>query len=367
MKKHRIVFLINSLSSGGAERVLTTLANNFIKTYEVSIITFINTSPFYNLHKDIKVIPCFDEIKHSSNPLQAIRGNYTLFKRINSIVKENDYDLLISFMTTANVLGTGIGKLNRIPVIISERTNPYHQKLSPFWQLLRKISYRYSDILVVQTETIRKFFDGKIDGKKLMILPNPISNESTQKRILNNWFEKKNIILSVGRLIPSKAHDMLIRAFAQTNHKGWELWIAGNGPEYDKLKKLINELKVADQVKLLGLVKDIPTLYNTSKIFAFSSTYEGFPNALIEAMHFGLACVSTDCPTGPADLIKDGENGFLVPMNDVKAMNEKLANLMENPPKLEEFGKKSILTVQQYEEECVAIQWKAIVERLIIK
>ena len=344
---------------------MTTLANNFIKTYEVSIITFISTPPFYDIDKRINVIPCFDEIKHSSNPLQAIRGNYRLFKKIDNIVKNNEFDLLISFMTTANVLGTGIGKLNRIPVIISERTNPYHQKLSPFWQLLRKISYRYSDILVVQTETIRKFFDGKIDGKKLMILPNPISNESTQKRILNNWFEKKNIILSVGRLIPSKAHDMLIRAFAQTNHKGWELWIAGNGPEYDKLKKLINELKVADQVKLLGLVKDTPTLYNTSKIFAFSSTYEGFPNALIEAMHFGLACISTDCPTGPAELIKDGENGFLVPMNDIKAMGEKLTILMEKPSKIEEFGKKSVLAVLQYEEYNVISKWENIMKRLI--
>src|SRR5690606_18639850 len=110
MKKHKIAFLINSLSSGGAERVLTTLANNFIKTYEVSIITFINTPSFYNLNKDIKIIPCFDEIKPSSNTLQALIGNYTLFKRINNIVKENNYDFLISFMTTANVLGVGVGK-----------------------------------------------------------------------------------------------------------------------------------------------------------------------------------------------------------------------------------------------------------------
>src|SRR5690606_24551320 len=151
----------------------------------------------------------------------------------------------------------------------------------------------------------------------------------------------------------------------QTNHKGWELWIAGNGPEHDKLKKLINELKIGEQVKLLGLVKDTPTLYNTSKIFSFSSTFEGFPNALIEAMHFGLACVSTYCATGPAELIKNGENGFLVPMNDVKTMSEKLTILMENSSKLEEFGEKGMLAVQQYKEENVAKQWKAIVERLI--
>lgn len=365
MKKHKIAFLINSLSSGGAERVLTTLANNFIKTYEVSIITFISTPPFYDIDKRINVIPCFDIIRPSTNPFQALIGNYRLFKKIDNIIKNNDFDLLISFMTTANVLGIGVGKLNKIPVIISERTNPYHQQLPRLWQWLRTISYRYSDILVVQTETIKKFFDGKINQDKLRILPNPISNELTTNRILNNYSNKKNVILNVGRLTPLKGQEMLIRAFAQTNHKGWELWIAGNGPEHDKLRKLTNELKVGEQVKLLGLVKDTPTLYNTSKIFAFSSTYEGFPNALIEAMHFGLACVSTDCPTGPAELIKDGENGFLVPMNNIKAMSEKLTILMDKPSKIEAFGKKSVLTVLQYEEYNVISKWENIMKRLI--
>ena len=341
MKKRKITFLINSLSSGGAERVLTTLANNLIKTYEVSIITFIDIPPFYNIDKEVKVIPCFDKIKSSSNPIMALQSNYALFKRINHIVKENDFDLLISFMTTANVLGTIIGKLNHIPIIISERTNPYQQQLPKIWNLLRTIFYRYSDILIVQTETICNFFAGKVNKNKIRILPNPISIELTNNRSLNDLSEKKYVILSVGRLIPSKAHNILIRAYADTEYSDWELWIAGDGPEFNNLQRLIEEL------------------------FAFSSTYEGFPNALIEAMHFGLACVSTDCPTGPSELIKDGENGYLIPMNDVKEMSKKLTDLMENHSKIEDFGKKSVLAVQQYEEENVVSQWKSIIECLI--
>lgn len=365
MKKRKITFLINSLSSGGAERVLTTLANNLIKTYEVSIITFIDIPPFYNIDKEVKVIPCFDKIKSSSNPIMALQSNYALFKRINHIVKENDFDLLISFMTTANVLGTIIGKLNHIPIIISERTNPYQQQLPKIWNLLRTIFYRYSDILIVQTETICNFFAGKVNKNKIRILPNPISIELTNNRSLNDLSEKKYVILSVGRLIPSKAHNILIRAYADTEYSDWELWIAGDGPEFNNLQRLIEELKIGNHVKLLGLIKDTHILYNTSMIFAFSSTYEGFPNALIEAMHFGLACVSTDCPTGPSELIKDGENGYLIPMNDVKEMSKKLTDLMENHSKIEDFGKKSVLAVQQYEEENVVSQWKSIIECLI--
>lgn len=365
MKKIKITFLINSLTAGGAERVLTTLANNLIASYDVSIITFYNDPPFYNLDSRIKLISCYDEYKPSLNPIEAIKSNRFLFKKINSIVKANNINLIISFMTTANVLGTFIGKLNKIPVIISERTNPYHQELPKVWRLLRSISYRYSDMLIVQTETISKFFDGKIDKNKLRILPNPISSELTKNRFIANNSKNKNIILSVGRLIPSKAHDMLIKAFALTNHNDWELWIAGDGPELSYLQKLIQDHQINDHVKLLGQVKEVFSLYNVSKIFAFSSTYEGFPNALIEAMHFGLACVSTDCPTGPAELIKDGENGYLIPINDIDAMRNKLSYLMENQSKIDEFGRKSMLAVQQYEEDHVMAKWNDIIKKLV--
>jgi GalNAc-alpha-(1->4)-GalNAc-alpha-(1->3)-diNAcBac-PP-undecaprenol alpha-1,4-N-acetyl-D-galactosaminyltransferase len=359
-KKRKIAFLINSLSSGGAERVVTTLANSLINNYDVTIITFISLPPFYNLDGRIKLISCYNKIAPSSNPLAALKSNYSLLKRIHSIIKDNNIELLIGFMTTANVLATVIGKINRIPIIISERTNPYYQNIPKFWNFLRSLSYRYADILIVQTEIIKNFFNKKIDEDKLRVLPNPISIELTNKRTLGQLSARKNIVLSVGRLTPLKAHAILIRAFALTEFSDWELWIAGEGPEYNSLKGLIKELNLSDHVKLLGLVKDVHRLYNTSKIFAFSSTYEGFPNALIEAMHFGLACVSMDCPTGPAELIEDGQNGFLVPINDINKMSFKLSSLMIDPSKIEMFGKRSVISARKFEEKYVIEQWTKI-------
>lgn len=366
MNKRKTAFIIHSLTLGGAQRVLTTLANNFVDSQEVTIITFIDGEPFYKLKKDIKLIACYNEIKPSPNPIQALQSNYSLFKRINTIVRKNNFDVLIGFMTTANVLATLVGKFNGIPVIISERTNPHHQILPKFWKLMRTISYRYSDMLVVQTQIIKRYFEDKIPENKLVILPNPLSIELTDKRVLNNYAEKKNIILSIGRLTKSKAHDILIKAFAQTDYKEWELWIAGDGPEFDQLLKLTRDLNIDGNVKLLGLFKDVPSLYNVSKIFAFSSTYEGFPNALIEAMHFGLACISTDCPTGPSELIKDGENGYLVPVNDINEMSLKLKNLMKSDPTIIRFGKKSVVTVHSFEEQYVVQKWKNIINNSIV-
>lgn len=365
MIKRKITFIVHSLTLGGAQRVLTTLANNLTKNYEVSIITFIRSDSFYALDKEVNLIPCFNNINPSSNPIEAIKSNYALLKKINIIVKENKTDLIISFMTTANILGIIIGRFNKIPIIISERTNPYHQKIPKFWSILRSFCYRYSDMLIVQTETIKKFFKDKVDESKLLILPNPISNELTKNRNLNSLTNKGNIILTVGRLTPLKSHAMLIRAFALTEYEKWELWIAGDGPEYQNLESLISELNLDNHVKLLGLVKDVHTLYNTAKVFAFSSTYEGFPNVLIEAMHFGLACVSTDCPTGPSELINSGENGYLVPVNDIDEMRDKLTSLMNNQTIIKQFGKKSMITVQKYEEENVISQWKSVINPLL--
>ena len=364
-KKRKIAFLINSLSSGGAERVVTTLANSLVNNYDVSIITFISLPSFYYLDSRIKIISCFNEIKPSSNPVAALKSNYSLLKRIHRIINENKIELLIGFMTTANVLATIIGKINRIPIIISERTNPYHQKISKLWSFLRFISYRFSNILVVQTKTIKEFFLNKLEENKIRILPNPISSALTNNRTVAQNSERKNIILSVGRLTSLKAHAILIRAFALTEYDNWELWIAGDGPESKNLESLIKELNLDRHVKLLGLVKDIHQLYNSAKIFAFSSTYEGFPNALIEAMHFGLACVSTDCPTGPSELIKDTENGYLVPVNDFNEMGSKLTTLMSAPSLIEVFGKRSVLAVKQYEEKNVVKQWTKILNDLI--
>src|SRR5690606_12014807 len=108
---------------------------------QITIITFIKEEPFYKLNNDINIISCYDEINPSSSPIEALQSNYFLFKKINSIVKKNRFDILIGFMTTANVLSTFVGKINGIPVIISERTNPYHQRIPKIWKLLRTVSY----------------------------------------------------------------------------------------------------------------------------------------------------------------------------------------------------------------------------------
>lgn len=364
MSKPKIAFVIPSFSSGGAERVVSNLANFLITEYEVHIITLNKTEPFYPLDNKIVLHHCVDDIKPSNSIFTAIKSNWFLTKTIAEIVKTNKIQLLIGFMTTSNILSIISGRLLQIPVIISERNNPSKESTPRIWRILRRLIYRFANYTVVQTEPIKQYYNKSIQESRLTIIPNPIYMDLSMKNIIGNGDSEK-IILNVGRLSPQKAQDILIKAFAKTDNNGWKLIIAGEGEDRSKLEGLINELEIQHKIELAGRIKNISDMYSRAKIFAFSSLYEGFPNALIEAMYFGLPCISTDCPTGPSELISNGENGFLVPMNDVDSMADKLGILMNDMDQRKLFGERAQKTVEIFKVKNVIKQWKKIIDECL--
>ena len=357
-KKKTIAFVTHSLAAGGAERVITTLANELSTSYNVVIITLIALPPFYPLKKNIELVHCKEEIPPSKNSYQAIRTNYELIKRIVHLLRTHKVDLCIGFLTTSNILSIIASKYLRIPVIVSERNNPYLEDglVPKFWKIIRGRVYPFTDFLVVQTETIKNYYRGKLKENKLVIIPNPINPDfkrSTQTK-------RKNIILNVGRLADQKRQDLLIRAFANIRPSGWELHIIGEGENRPQLESLIKQLKLDQKVQLIGQTKNVQEHYETGKIFAFTSKYEGFPNALLEAMYFGMACVSTDCPSGPSSLIEDGTNGFLIPVDDQKALEERLSALIDNQKEIENIGKAAEISTTRFAVGKIISEWEAL-------
>ncbi|SHF79981.1 GalNAc-alpha-(1-_4)-GalNAc-alpha-(1-_3)-diNAcBac-PP-undecaprenol alpha-1,4-N-acetyl-D-galactosaminyltransferase [Arenibacter palladensis] len=363
VEKQKIAFVIPSLGAGGAERVVSTLANALINDYEVYIITFIKVVPFYKLHKDVQLMYCVDNVPPSRNIFNALKSNYILLKKINAIIKTEKIQLLIGFLTSANVLSVLAAKSNSIPSIISERNNPNKNNTNKFWKLLKNFSYPKANYLVVQTNKIKEYYTSSVDEKKLIILPNPISAELSAKR--DNEAFKENVILNVGRLTNQKAQDVLIKSFSQIEDKNWKLLIIGEGPKKKEYQKLIEKLDLKDRVIIKSKTKNIDKYYNSSRIFAFSSIFEGFPNALIEAMHFGIPCISTDCPTGPSELIKDGINGFLIPMNKEQVLTEKINQLISKEDLRLSFGKNGQKTVDKFKVDSVVERWNKIIKRCI--
>ncbi|WP_299113622.1 glycosyltransferase family 4 protein [uncultured Winogradskyella sp.] len=361
--KKKIGFVIGTLSSGGAERVISTLSNSLIERFDITIITFAKSTPFYALDNRIKVIPCREKVNKPKSAFDSLKLNYGLVKRISKISKQEEIDILIGFITSANILTVLASRLNGIPSIISERNNPLVEDVPKLWEILRGLVYPKASILVLQTNGIKKLYEKKIKPDKIAILPNPISSGLSKLR--NNSIKKEKIILSVGRLDKNKCHDELITAFYTINSNDWKVKIIGDGSKKQELTDLIKTYNLSENVEIISKVKDIDRYYNEASLFVFTSKTEGFPNALLEAMHFGLPCVSTDCNFGPSDLINDGENGFLIPVNDQKALTTKLSELIHNKDLQTKFSENAKQTTEQYMSEKVVAQWEALINKHI--
>lgn len=362
--KKKIAFVISSLSSGGAERVISNLSNELINRFQIVIITFSNTEPFYNLDERIKVIPCIKTINQPKSIFHSLKLNYKLTKKIYQIYKAEKVDIAFGFITAANILATIAGKLYGIPIIISERNNPLIIDVPKFWKVLRTFVYPWADKLVLQTNGVKNIYKNKIKPNKLILLPNPISLELTSKR--DDSVIKENLILNVGRLDENKCQEDLIMAFNNVKPKNWKLLIIGDGYKKQELFNLIEDLKLTENIKIISKIKRVEEYYNKASIFVFTSKSEGFPNALLEAMHFGLPSISTDCDFGPSELITNGENGFLTPISQVQTMSDRLSELISSQELRNKFSVNSKLKTEAYETKNAVIKWEELINSLLL-
>ena len=350
MKDKTVGFLISSLNAGGAERVVSLLANELSLTNDIVIITLSQEKPFYKLNDSI-TIKQLGVLNSGTNPLKSIVSNLVLIYKITLLIRSLKIKSLICFMTTSNVLGIISGKLlSNIKVTISERANPNFEDLG-YWDFLRRKTYKLADRLVVQSEEISNYFKSIIDERKISIIPNPI------KIVDSNKNKKEKIILTVGRVDANKNQEQIIRSFARIKNNEWKLILCGDGPLMNELVDLTRKLNIHNKVEFTGIVKNIENYYERAAVFAFSSLSEGFPNVLLEAMNQNCACISTDCPTGPGLLIKHNKNGFLIPLGNEAQYDFYLQTLIEDGKLISDFvnnGKKSL---KKYSLKTIATKW----------
>jgi GalNAc-alpha-(1->4)-GalNAc-alpha-(1->3)-diNAcBac-PP-undecaprenol alpha-1,4-N-acetyl-D-galactosaminyltransferase len=282
---------------------------------------------------------------------------------VSKITKSENFDLLIGFITSANIIAAIAAKLNGIPSLISERNDPLKKEIPPFWRLLRRLFYPLSINLITQTEKVKIIYRGMFKSQEISVLPNPIAPSLSKLRDPNK--EREKIILSVGRLNDDKRQWKIIEAYNTLNLKEWKLILIGKGPNEKKLMNLIEKYNLSQNITILSNIKDIETYYNKSSIFVFTSKAEGFPNVLLEAMHFGLPSISTDCNFGPSEIIKDGENGFLVPVDDQEELNNKLSLLLNDAKLQKQFSKQAIESTKKYMSPVVTRQWELLINKYL--
>lgn len=314
----RIAFIIGSMGKGGAERVISILANEYVKKgFLVDIIMLLDSEISYDLKDVVNVIDY-------STGKKKINSIFYWFRNLRGYSIDNSPDIMIAF--SANMYFTTffstIG-LN-IPLIVSERSDPYNDGRNKLIDVLANFLYPKAKVVVLQSKRAKSYFSDKIK-KNSVIIPNPIE----VKTYASNNPSKK--IVNVGRLIEAKNQKLLINSFGriQKEYPEYELHLYGEGHLRKDLEKQITTLNLNDKVFIHGNVSNVHELISDSEIFVLSSNYEGLSNALLEAMMMGLPCISTDCG-GSKEYIENGFSGFLIPINSEKSLYEAIKKMIDN-------------------------------------
>jgi glycosyltransferase involved in cell wall biosynthesis len=354
----KICLLIHALSPGGMERVMSELIGYFAEKdhLEIHLVLYgIKRDIFYPLPKSIIIHrPNFDFLNS--------RRTLCTFKTLlymRRTIKEIKPDSVLSFGEPWNNLVLLALYGCHVPVFVSDRAQP-DIDLGRFNNKLRVLLYPKATGLIAQTEKAKEIALANKRNANIRVIGNPIRNV---KPGLPE--EKENIVLTVGRLIRTKHLDQLIRLFVRIDQPGWKLVIVGGDAQKQnlmvELQQLVRELDAADRVILAGNQMDVDSYYRRARIFAFTSSSEGFPNVVGEAMSAGLPVVSFDCVAGPSEMIKDGENGFLVPVFAYTTFEEKLRLLMDDPELQKKLGGNARQSIAKFSVESIGQQFYSFI------
>ncbi|MCG2461903.1 glycosyltransferase family 4 protein [Flavobacteriaceae bacterium F89] len=353
----KIDFISNSISGGGAERVMVLLANEFAqKNNTVSIITF-NEGLAYELNQKVNHI----QLHGGKLKNHTLRSFVNLFKYYWK--KPRRPEVAIAMMPKMNFISIIVCRILRVKIIACEHNN-HLRKTEKFERFIWGFSYRFADQLNVLTKFDKPFFEDK--GAKVTIMPNPCSFTLLDSENPH----KTNTILAVGSLnrIHHKGFDNLIKLIEPVlvEFPDWQLKIVGGGDEGEEvLRQLVEKFEIKSQVIFTGFQNNVAEIMQQSKIFILSSRWEGLPMVLLEAMSQGMACIAYDCKTGPSDIIKNFENGLLIEDQNMEAMQNGLKALIIDEQFRKSIGENALRSLDYYSMDNVLLMWQRLFEKVM--
>ena len=359
--KMKIAFYVHSLTKGGAERAVANIASYLAKSNEnITVITSVKNESEYELGIGVKRVILSDK---------AFKSSYDRYMKLiialRREIKKSKYDIVIPFMSGATIrtIIASLGYKNKI--ITSVRNDPNYEYSGFIGKICAKIILPMVDFCVFQTEDARQFFPNRLKCKSI-IIPNAVNDRFFNR----NHKPKLGTIVTCGRLAKQKNQMLLIDAFSEIVKKypEFKLFIYGIGEEFNNINQRILEKQLEKSVFLMGESDRIEEIYESADIFVLSSDFEGMPNALMEAMAVGVPCISTDCPCGgPRMLIKNNQNGVLVPVDDVQSMSNAIVNLINNPGFKSKIGKEASMSMKNYSLDKVCAMWLQVIEMVASK
>lgn len=356
----RVTCFIGSLKPNGAERVLVRVVDWLsAQGASVEIVTVEPPKP-----NDLSPSPAIPhhlvDVGYGQN--QMVRRGLMLPGTRRGLLAQKPH-VVLSFLTEMNVAALVVLAGSGVPVVVSERIDFRHHYVGRFVAGLRRVTYGRAAAVVVQTRELAEWVDART-GWQVAVVPNAVVTPPTLP--VPDWLAgDRRTLLAMGRLERQKGFDVLLQAFAglADRHPDWDLVIAGEGLERRELEFARSRLGLESRVHMPGRVDPPWGLIEAADLFALPSRYEGFPNALAEAMAAGVPVVATDCPTGPRDLVRPGVDGALVAVADVDAFAAGLDLYMGDAELRAATGARAVEVADRYAPDVVLPEWGRLLLR----
>jgi glycosyltransferase involved in cell wall biosynthesis len=364
----KIVLVISSMGPGGAERVVSHLSACWAERgREVVILTLSGEPSFYELSDQVELLG-LDLLSPSANKWAGAVNNLERVRALRRTIRTLRPDVVISFMDKTNILALLATRGLGLPVIVSERIFPGIYKPGVEWEAMRKATYRFASRVVAVADDLRRALEQRGIGN-VEVIPNPVVAAPAEgsRRTSGEVDKGPRVLMAAGRLVHQKGFDLLIESFAALHHThpDWELVIVGEGELREQLVQLADRHGVSGKVRLPGIVRDLKGVLSGAEIFVLSSRSEGFPNVLLEAMAAGRAVVAADCPTGPGEIIRNDENGLLIPAEDAAALIHALELLMSDATLRKRLGSNARNVSEAYSLDSVMRKWDRVIDEAI--
>jgi glycosyltransferase involved in cell wall biosynthesis len=352
------------LDLGGTQRILSMMANHWAATgRSVRLLTLSSAaSDFYVLDPRVDRVG-LDLIDRSSSVWGAILANATRVATLRRAMLAGRPDCVISFGDTSNCLALLATLGTDVKVIVAERSDPRRLPIGTSWAVLRRRLYPRAHAVVVQTDRVVPWTQGFVPANRIRVIPNFVRAPRLHASLSSRPSAARQVV-ALGRLSDEKGFDVLIRAFARCapDQPQWSLVIAGEGARRRDLEAQVAEAGVADRVRLPGRVRDTETLLAASDLFVLSSRFEGFPNALLEAMSVGLPTIAFDCDSGPAAIIRTGLDGVLVPAGDIDALAREMNRLMGDDSERIRLGREAEAVTHRFGLTGIMQLWESLAD-----
>lgn len=367
----RIMLVISSLRRGGAERIVSIIANYWsAHGHEVYLVTVEGQeTDAYSVNSGVRRIG-LNLARKSDYRLLGLWNNLHRIWRLRTTARRVSPDVIVSFVTHTNLLVL-IAMLGvRIPVIASERIDPSQIWLGTLREKLRCWLYPRAVITVVQTDRVRVEMQRMLPLGRFVMIPNPVPMSDPDEgqacvpmhKLLRLPPDAK-VVAAMGRLDPQKGFDLLIEAFGRLSHQhsAWHLVIFGEGAARSDLEAQVTRLGLTARVHLPGVVRNSRRSLAEADLFVLSSRFEGFPNVLLEAMACRLAVVSFDCPSGPGEIIRDRQDGLLVPAGSIEKLEAAMSLLMESPTWRKKLGQNACQVLERFSMDRIMTLWDRVI------